>query len=563
MPQTIETPEQIGQILGSYRLIERLGRGAMASVFRARADGATQDVALKLIHAAHDQRRQFEAVVNEAMAISAVRHPNVVSCLSYGSDGDYLYIIMELAENGDTIRQVQQRGRLGEQQALTLAGQCARGLEAIHTAGYIHRDIKPSNVMLDAQGVARIGDLGLGFPLAIAEQAEGVVGTPAYMSPEQARGEKLDARTDIFSLGATLYYWLTGQAPYVGKTTFETLRLATLGQIADIRKVAPDISPEVAAVLAIALNPDRERRFADASAFGQALALAREGSTVVAPKPLPDPHAATDLLPALSIAASAPVRRPSWHIPLAVAAGAVPMALLLAWALNRPAAGDHQPDPAATAASSTQPQEVQVRWVGDPHLRFDERGEVRYARSGRWAIFSDGAALICADPSSIIAPLIAAESFSIEMAFLVEDITQTGPARILACGLNHKLANVTIGQAGSRIEVRCRTTMTNTDGTRPSLETGEGSLVPGLHHLVFIRRNEVHSLWLNGVLVATAPVPGSIAAWDPALPLAIGDEARGGFPWSGRVDQLSFINRAIDPTEVGGRYARWSAENHS
>lgn len=571
MPPTSESPEQVEKILGPYRLIERLGRGAMASVFRARAIGGTQDVALKLIHAAHDQRSQFEAVVNEAMAISAVRHPNVVSCLSYGSDGDYLYIIMELSENGDTVRLVQRNGRLDEQQALTLAAQCARGLEAIHAAGYIHRDIKPSNVMLDAEGIARIGDLGLGFPIAIADQAEGVVGTPAYMSPEQARGEKLDARTDIFSLGATLFYWITGRQLYSGKTALDTLRLAAVGQIHDVRQLAPELSPAVAAVLDMALAADREQRFPDARAFGQALALAQEGTTIT-PNARSDPHAKTEMLATVDSAPTfhtgpAAIRRPSWHIPVAVAAGAVSMAFLLTMALGRSPTGQNVPAAddidAGISALATPYREIQVRWVGDSQLSFEERGEVRYARSGRWAIFSGGAALICTDPSSLIAPLIVADSFSIEVAFSVEDITQTGPARLLACGLNHKLANVTIGQAGSRIEVRCRTTMTNTDGTRPSLETEEGSLIPGQHHLIFVRHGQEHTLWLNGALVAKATVPGSLTAWDPALPLAIGDEARGGFPWSGRVDSLAFLTHAIDPSEVTRRYVAWSGENRS
>src|SRR5690606_2030795 len=129
-------------------------RGAMASVFRARAENSDRDVALKLVYAADDQRRVFEEVVNEAMASSAVRHPHVVSCLSYGHSGTFLYIVMELAAGGDTSKLVRRQGRLSEQRAIALATQCTRGLEAIHSAGFIHRDLKPSNIMLDAEGNA-------------------------------------------------------------------------------------------------------------------------------------------------------------------------------------------------------------------------------------------------------------------------------------------------------------------------------------------------------------------------------------------------------------------------
>jgi len=567
VPITADVLDQVGSRLGPYRLLERIGRGAMGSVYRAKAENADHEVALKLIYAPHDQRRHFESVVNEAMASSAVRHPHVVASLSYGADGDHLYIIMELVARGDTNSLVQKQGRLDPAMALEFASQCALGLEAIHAAGFIHRDLKPSNIMLDGDGRARIGDLGLGFPLAVAEQSQGIVGTPAYMSPEQARGEKLDARTDIFSLGATLYFWLTGHAPFHGRTTAETLRLATVGMVADVRSLRPELSPQLAALLHTAMAPQKHLRYADARAFGHAVSVIQEGATnpteigIQSPR-MPDSDARTELLqaPAATSTTSAATRSRSqrWHIPAAVTAGALVMALsgtLLGWSGN----GRYEVAQAEAerVAQGKDYQAYSVSWVADDHLTFVERGDVRYARSGSEIILSEGAALVAPDGSFLLEPLITSGSFSVEVIFRTDDISQSGPARILACGLNHKLANLTIGQSGSRIEVRCRTTMTNTDGTRPSVASQEGTLTSGWHHLAFIRNEELHQLWLDGVLIATETVPGTLAAWDATLPIGIGDEPRGGFPWHGAIRKLTFFTRALTDGEMAQRYAQW------
>lgn len=543
---------QVGRQLGPYRLLEVLGSGATASVFRAVADGSQREIALKVVHAVDDQRRLFETVVNEAMASSAVRHPNVVTCLSYGSDGEYLYIVMELAEGGDSSRLVRSQGRLDETRALALAADCARGLEAIHAAGLIHRDIKPLNIMLDAEGRARIGDLGLVFPVAVADQGKALMGTPAFMSPEQAGGGKLDARTDIFSLGATLYFWVTGQAPFSAANSRDLLRQVAGGIVADPRSIVPTLSPGFAALIATAMHPQREHRYADASAFGQAIAQVQAGQS------LPDPERPKQPAPVAAAGQAAPVprNRPSWPLLAGVVSATAVVALALGLGLRGPSASGSAH--ASTGAAGAYEQHA-VTWVGDRLLPFTESGAVRYARAGRQALFGGGAALVCSDGSAVLSPLVAAGSFSIELVIQVDDLAQSGPARILACGLNHKVANLMIGQSGTRIEVRCRTTATNTDGTRPHLATAEGCLTTGTHHLVFTRRGERHTLWLDGIKVAEEMVPGSLVAWDPSLPIAIGDEARGGFPWSGSIERLVFHAIPLDEAGLVHRAATWNA----
>lgn len=535
----------IGRRLGPYRLVEVLGHGAFAQVFRAQADGG-REVALKLVHASGNQRRQFEEVINEAMASSAVHHPHVVSCLSYGSEGDHLYIVMELAEAGDTHQLVTRDGPLDHQRILRLADQCARGLEAIHAAGLIHRDIKPSNIMLDALGDARIGDLGLVFPAVLADEGMPAAGTPAYMSPEQAHSERLDARTDLYSLGATMYFWATGRAPFKGATPVETIGLVVAGKAPDPREYAPGLPPEVAELIRLAMDPRRGRRFASATLMRGAIAMVATGARPVVPGRVSAPLRTT--------AAS----RSAWKTPMLVAGSALLIVSALGWLVP----SEHQRSPPARPDSPpTTYTEHRVAWVGDQLVAFSEHGDVRYARAGRQAILAEGTALVCLDGLALLRPLtVAGSGFSVVMSFQVDDLAQQGPARILACGLNHRLVNLMIGQSGSRLEVRCRTTTTNTDGTRPHLVTAEGSLTAGVHHLVFVRHGENHSLWLDGELVASVAVPGSLTAWDASLPLAIGDEARGGFPWAGRIDQLAFVTAPLGSEDVVRRFAAWREE---
>lgn len=544
----------IGRRLGPYRLLEILGRGAFAQVYRAQADGG-REVALKLVHASGDQRRHFEEVINEAMASSAVHHPHVVSCLSYGSEGEHLYIVMELAESGDTHQLVIKDGPLDYRRILQLADQCVRGLEAIHAAGLIHRDIKPSNIMLDAGGDARIGDLGLVFPAALAGEGTPAAGTPAYMSPEQARSERLDERTDIYSLGATMYFWATGQAPYKGASPLQTIGLVLAGDVPDTRVHAPKIPPEVAELIRLAMDPRRERRFASAAVMRDAIAQVAAGERPVVPRRGSKPL--ESVVP----------QRPAWRNPLMMMGGAMLILLTLGWLMPSaygrvaPVQAERAAMPAAPAAPVATYAEHRITWVGDPLTPFIEHGDVRYARAGRQTIFAGNASLVCPDGSALLRPLAAASGgFSVELAFQVDDLTQQGPARILACGLNHRLVNLMIGQSGSRLEVRCRTTTTNTDGTRPHLVTAEGSLTTGAHHLVFVRHGEEHILWLDGEKMVSVVVPGSLSAWDPTLPLAFGDEARGGFPWAGRIDHITFATTALGTEEISRRFAVWREE---
>ncbi len=224
-----------GSRLDAYEILRPLGSGGMGEVWLATEVRLGRKVALKVLPA--DLTREplrVERFEQEARAASALNHPNVctIHALGQASDGQY-YIAMEYVEGG-TLRQRFSTTRLSIHEALEVAIQVAAALSAAHAAGIVHRDIKPENVMLRPDGIVKVLDFGLAklAPAApeIAEadktrtvlktEAGMVMGTTAYMSPEQARGDVLDARSDIFSFGTVLYEMVTGRTPFQGRTEY-------------------------------------------------------------------------------------------------------------------------------------------------------------------------------------------------------------------------------------------------------------------------------------------------------------------------------------------------------
>jgi len=221
-----------GEQLGHYEVLSRLGAGAMGEVYLAHDTKLERSVAIKLLPARFTQDAdRLQRFMREAKTASALNHPNIITIYEIGETRDTHYIAAEFVE-GSTLRKRLENGRLELHRALDIAIQVAAALDAAHCAGIVHRDIKPENIMVRPDGLVKVLDFGLAkltgerapaggarvLSAAVSTESGVVMGTPRYMSPEQARGLKVDARTDIFSLGVVLYETLSGKAPFVGDT---------------------------------------------------------------------------------------------------------------------------------------------------------------------------------------------------------------------------------------------------------------------------------------------------------------------------------------------------------
>ena len=257
-------------MLGNYRIIDKLGQGGMATVYKAEQLSLNRVVALKIIGPPHTQNADFcDRFLREARLVAAINHPNVITCFDAGQDKGFLYMALELVTGGDAGKAVTaDGGRLEEKRALAIASDCCQGLIALDAGGLIHRDVKPGNIFLCPTPTgerAKLADLGLaraanGDDLMTATGAS--MGTPAFMSPEQANGTDVDIRTDIYALGATLYALLTGKSPYQGTTVWSVMAQVLKDPVPDPRGVQPAISNASASVVIHCLSKDRTQRYA-------------------------------------------------------------------------------------------------------------------------------------------------------------------------------------------------------------------------------------------------------------------------------------------------------------
>ena len=319
-----------GERIGAYRLEGRLGRGGMGEVFLARDERLGRWVAIKRIrHDSHPAAR--ERFRREARAAARLNHPAVVQIYDVIEDGSSDAIVMEHAE-GQTLRALLAAGLPAPAQAIRLAREIADGLAAAHAAGLVHRDLKAENVMVTSEGHAKILDFGLAKSFLDGMEDDSltahgaVLGTFYAMSPEQASGEAVDARSDLFSLGVMLYEMLSGRSPFRSGSSAETLRRVLTHQPPPLGALRPDLPPELAALVDRLLAKDREARPASA----------REVSAILA-RAIPDaasplgPSWDSEMVTEDPAVAAAPVR--GWTRRLAVPAVLAALALAAAFVL--------------------------------------------------------------------------------------------------------------------------------------------------------------------------------------------------------------------------------------
>jgi Tol biopolymer transport system component/tRNA A-37 threonylcarbamoyl transferase component Bud32 len=263
-----------GSRVGVYEVTTQLGEGAMGVVFRARDTKLLRDVALKVLpdHFANNPDR-LSRLQREAQVLASLNHPNIAHVYDLEQVGGSECIVMEFVE-GETLEERLKHGRLPLHDSLEIARQLADGLAAAHERGIVHRDLKPANIKLASKGAVKILDFGLAKPfagpamgsdmsvlptIASGTMAGGIFGTIAYMSPEQARGKDVDARTDIWAFGCVLYEMLTGRLAFGGETATDTIATIVTGQ-PDMEVLPPDVPASIRVLLSATLQKNAQQR---------------------------------------------------------------------------------------------------------------------------------------------------------------------------------------------------------------------------------------------------------------------------------------------------------------
>ena len=266
----------IGKLLGHYRIESLIGIGGMGEVYLARDERLGRKAALKLLpDSLTIDEAQLSRFKNEARSASALNHPNILTVYEIGAEGNVQFIATEFIE-GVTLRTALASGRMSAHRALEIAVQVASALAAAHDAGVVHRDIKPENIMLRPDGYVKVLDFGIA---KLTEQRRApddhrvetttllqtrpglVLGTAHYMSPEQARGQKVDARSDIWSLGVVLYEMVTGSPPFRGETPSDCIAAILTAEPASISSISPDVPAKLESILQKALRKNTDERY--------------------------------------------------------------------------------------------------------------------------------------------------------------------------------------------------------------------------------------------------------------------------------------------------------------
>jgi len=264
---------RVGRRIGNYELIELLGRGGMGVVFKARHVGNGQSAAIKGLLI--DDEESVERFAREALAQSSVdRHPNVAVVYESGKADGKAFLAMELIEGGDLETRLKERGRLPESEAARVIAGLARGLSHVHAQGILHRDLKPANVLFTSEGTPKLVDFGMAR-LDRAQrltQTGQILGTPAYMAPEQAMGvEVIDARADVYGLGAILFSALTDSLPFQGHTAMEVLSHVISDDPPRPSSLVPELDSELEAICLRAMAKEPGDRFQSARELAAAL----------------------------------------------------------------------------------------------------------------------------------------------------------------------------------------------------------------------------------------------------------------------------------------------------
>ena len=260
----MKLPEKIGK----YEIIECVGRGSMGIVYSAHDPYTDRKVAIKVCSITDENENQSSRLAkklffNEAHTTGSLDHPNILSVLDAGEDADQPYLVLEFLDGGDTLkRYIEKDNLLSIERTVEILFQCAKALDYAHRRGVIHRDIKATNIMLTADGRVKICDFGIAqFSASDQTQVLGLLGSPRYMSPEQAREEDVSPQTDVYSLGVVAYELLTGKAPFAANGLSKLIRQILHENPAPIGDFRPDVPKQLAQIIAKAMAKTLDARY--------------------------------------------------------------------------------------------------------------------------------------------------------------------------------------------------------------------------------------------------------------------------------------------------------------
>ncbi len=265
----------IGKSLDEFEIREPLGRGGMGAVYKAWQPSLERFVAIKVLSKTISGDHSFiERFVREARNAAAITHTNIIEVHAIGRDKEHQYIAMELVEGGSLEDMIRLDGPLPPARALDIMRQVTSALAAAHECGILHRDIKPANILFTKRDRAKVADFGLakheGVDLTLTQTGQ-LLGTPRYLPPEPARGQRLDTRSDLYSLGATFYHALAGKPPFDGATTLELSMKHVEAPVPPLHKLAPHVPRGFCRVIHRLLRKNPAERYQTADELLQAL----------------------------------------------------------------------------------------------------------------------------------------------------------------------------------------------------------------------------------------------------------------------------------------------------
>jgi serine/threonine protein kinase len=272
-----EAPDPyLGRMFGNYELVQKVGQGGMGLVYKGRQVSLDRIVAVKILNKSLCDNVEFiKRFEREAKSIARINHPNIMAVYDFGQTDGLYYMVTEFIEGSSLSKQISDSVMLTVDRLAPLLVQCLAGLAHVGTTGIVHRDIKPDNILITLDGIAKIADFGLAKDVSRNDSTDltavGLaMGTPAYMSPEQCMGRKLDGRSDIYALGVTAYLALTGEKPFVGQSSFEIMTKQREYTPPPPRQLNPAIPKEVSDLVMRMLAKNPQDRFKDAEDCRQA-----------------------------------------------------------------------------------------------------------------------------------------------------------------------------------------------------------------------------------------------------------------------------------------------------